>query len=82
MQGRITFDKFIRDWRSLRLVALGVAGVSDDERKRAADSAAKELSELTVRYGYEAELAKAVRPYRSVTEYVKALYDSAEHESK
>jgi len=83
MQDNRTFEEFIRDWRTSRIVALGHdETVTPNDRHLVAEQRARELTELTMRHGFEDELSRAVRPYRSVTEYVKALYDSAGHEAK
>jgi hypothetical protein len=81
--GNGTFEEFIRDWRASRIVALGDGEtVATSDRHVVAEQRATELVELAMRHGFRDELSKAVRPYRSVTEYVKALYDSAEHRAR
>jgi acetyl-CoA carboxylase carboxyltransferase component len=83
MQDNRSFEEFLQEWRASRIVALGgEASVSLTDRDLVAEQRARELTELAFRHGFRDELSKAARPYRSVTDYVKALYDSAEHRAK
>jgi hypothetical protein len=82
MDDKLAFDEFIHDWRASRVIALGGIGVPEGDRDRLFERRASELSELAIRHGYRQRLAEAARPYRGIVGYVKALYDSAEHQSK
>ena len=73
--GTQTYEEFLRLWRAERITAQGrKLGPKDPlviER-------AAELSRLALAAGHRASLDRAVRPYRSIHEFVAALYVVAE----
>lgn len=65
-----TFHEFITEWRRQRLATMSKAEVA-----AASDDLGKELSQAALQGGHRSALTKACRPYRAMSEYVKALHD-------
>lgn len=77
MPNTTSFAEFVRNWRRERLAA-----PTDGDVEQFLERRGLELVELAMRNGYRSQLAEATRPYRSVTEYVRALHDAGPMESE
>ena len=72
-----TFEQFVRDWMSHRIVALGFDMEADD-RDYMVRRRADELWELARQRGFQKELAEAAQPYGGVSNYVRQMYKDIE----
>jgi hypothetical protein len=70
-----TFEEFLAEWRNQALPT-----VKGRELESALEGRARELTELALLKGFRAQLSRAVRPYRSTKEFVRALYDASDHQ--
>jgi hypothetical protein len=76
--GTETYEQFMRAWRAKSVTAQGrKLGPKDP----LVIQRASELSRLALAAGHRASLERAVRPYRSIHEFVAALYAVAEFQS-
>ena len=76
-----TFEEFIGDWMSERIVALAPDMDADDQdymiRRRA-----EELRELCRQRGFQSALAEAARPHNGVANYVRHMYRITEESTR
>jgi hypothetical protein len=72
-----TFEQFVRDWMSHRIVAVG-SDMDADDRDYMVRRRADELRELARQRDFEAELAEAAQPYGGVSNYVRQMYKDIE----
>ena len=72
-----TFEQFVRDWMSHRIVALG-PDMEADDRDYTVRRRADELWELARQRGFQSELAEAAQPYGGVSNYVRQMYKDIE----
>lgn len=72
-----TFEKFLEQWRKQALPT-----VTGRELDAVLEKRARELSELAVAKGFRAQLTKASQPYRTMREFVRALYDTSHHQRR
>lgn len=71
------FEDFLRSWLAERIVALG-PHVDPSDREFMAKRRASELTDLMRERGWSSELYEVVQPYRTVNEYMREMYRSAE----
>jgi hypothetical protein len=69
-----SFEEFLAEWRNQALPM-----VKGRELEAALEGRARDLTELALLKGFRAQLSRAVRPYRSTKEFVRALYDASNH---
>ena len=69
-----SFEDFLAGWRNHMLPT-----VAGRELETILEARARELTELAVSNGYRLQLGRAMRPYRSTKEFVRALYDASRH---
>ena len=67
---KMAFDKFVQEWARRTLPR--VEGPALDE---ALQQSGQQLTQDALTAGFRAELSGAVKPYRSMAEYVRALHD-------
>jgi hypothetical protein len=72
-----TFEQFLEEWRKKALPT-----VTGKELHSVLEARARELSELAVARGFRAQLTNACRPYRTMREFVRALYDASDHHQR
>ena len=72
-----SFEAFLAEWRKQDLPTVG-----GRELEEVLEQRARELSELAMRGGFRSKLSIACRPYRTMTEFVRALYDTSHHQEK
>jgi hypothetical protein len=72
-----TFEAFLSEWR-MRPLPL----VKGNDLEAELERRSRELMELAIGRGFRAHLSEACRPYRSMKEFVRALYDASHHERK
>ena len=72
-----TFDQFLEQWRKQELPT-----VTGKALHAVLEQRARALSELAVAKGYRAQLTNACKPYRTMREFVRALYDASHHHEK
>lgn len=58
------------------------AHLTGKELNAALDMRARELAELAVARGFRAQLSRATKPYRTMREFVRTLYDMSHHERR
>ena len=72
-----SFEDFLAEWRKHALPT-----VVGRELDAVVEERARELAELAVSRGFRVELSRAIRPYRSTKEFVRALYDASHHHQR
>jgi len=72
-----SFEDFLAEWRAHALPT-----VTGRELDAILESRAGDLAELAISKGYRIELSRAVRPYRSTKEFVRALHDASHHHQR
>ena len=72
-----TFEQFLSQWRKQELPT-----VTGDELNTVLDRRGRELSELAVVKGFRSQLTNACKPYRTMREFVRALYDTSHHHQR
>ena len=72
-----SFEAFLAEWRKQNLPT-----VLNRELDEVLEQRARELSELAMQRGFRSKLTKACQPYRTMTEFVRALYDTSNHQRK
>ena len=72
-----TFDEFLEQWRKK-----GLPTVTGKALDTVLDERGRELSELALVKGFRPQLTNACKPYRTMREFVRALYDASHHHGK
>jgi propanediol dehydratase small subunit len=72
-----SFEDFLAEWRKHALPT-----VVGRELDAVLEDRARELAELAVSKGFRIQLSRAIRPYRSTKEFVRALHDASHHHQK
>jgi hypothetical protein len=72
-----TFEQFLEEWRKKALPT-----VTGKELNSVLEARGRELSELAVSRGFRSQLTNACKPYRTMREFVRALYDASDHHQR
>lgn len=73
-----SFEQFLANWRKQSVPPVTGRDLDDT----LLETRARDLRELAVSEGFRAHLTRACRPYRSMNEFVRALYDASHHHGK